>query len=95
MPVERQVRVTAGALAAAGGILALADPLFGLIPALVGSGLVWAGVTDSCALGLLMARLPYNRAAGCDVGVMVRALSEGTDPRAARDGQRPSAEIRR
>ena len=75
--LDRQVRMAAGTLAAAGGFFAmLVDPAFGLLPAVVGSGLVFAGVTDTCAMGVLLAKLPYNRAAGCDVGAAVRALAE-------------------
>ncbi len=78
MSLERQVRIAAGAMAATGGFLALlVNPLFAAIPAFVGSGLVFAGVTDSCALGMLIARLPYNRAASCDVPSTVRALAAG------------------
>jgi rhodanese-related sulfurtransferase len=80
MSLERQVRIAAGGLAATGGLLALlANPLFAAIPAFIGSGLVFAGITDTCAMGMLLARLPYNRAANCDVAGMVRALSNGTE----------------
>ena len=83
MSLERQVRIAAGALAATGGFLALfVHPLFAAIPAFVGSGLVFAGVTDTCAMGMLLARLPYNRAASCDVQTMVRALGTGAAPAA-------------
>ena len=76
--LERQVRIAAGALAAAGGALALAvNPLFALIPTFVGSGLLFAGVTDTCGMAMLLAKLPYNRAGTCDVGAMVRALARG------------------
>lgn len=76
MSLERQVRIAAGALAGAGGILALlVNPMFAAIPAFVGSGLVFAGVTDTCVMGMLIAKLPYNRSASCDVQTMVRALS--------------------
>lgn len=79
--LERQVRIAAGALAAAGGLLALAaNPLFALLPAFVGSGLVFAGATDTCAMGMALARLPYNRPATCDVDAMVRALKAGAAP---------------
>jgi rhodanese-related sulfurtransferase len=79
MSLERQVRIAAGTLAASGGLLALAiDPLFAAIPAFVGSGLVFAGLTDSCAMGMLLAKLPYNRRATCDVPAMVRALTAGS-----------------
>jgi rhodanese-related sulfurtransferase len=81
MSLERQVRIAAGALAATGGFLAiLVNPLFAALPALVGSGLVFAGVTDTCMLGMLLARLPYNRPATCDVPAMVRALTIGVPP---------------
>ena len=80
--LERQVRIGAGALAATGGVLALTvNPLFAILPAFVGSGLVFAGVTDICAMGMLFAKLPYNRPATCDVGAMVRALTAGSPPR--------------
>ena len=75
MSLERQVRIAAGALAATGGFLALfVNPYFAAIPAFIGSGLVFAGITDSCAMGMCIARLPHNRPASCDVPAMVRAL---------------------
>src|SRR5690606_3352512 len=81
MSLERQVRIAAGALAATGGFLALfVNPLFAAIPTFVGSGLVFAGVTDTCAMGMLIAKLPYNRPARCDVSAMVRALTAGATP---------------
>ena len=49
----------------------------------MGSGLVFAGVTDTCAMGMLLARLPYNRGASCDVPTMVHALAAGTAPTSA------------
>ena len=91
LSLERQVRIAAGSLAATGGILALAvNPLFALLPAFVGSGLVFAGVTDTCGMGMLLSRLPYNRPATCDVGAMVRALKTGAPP--AGPGRRSGAE---
>jgi rhodanese-related sulfurtransferase len=81
MSLERQVRIAAGALAATGGFLALlVNPLFAAIPAFVGSGLVFAGLTDTCAMGMVIAKLPYNRPASCDVPAMVRALTTGGAP---------------
>ncbi|GAC1483329.1 MAG: rhodanese-like domain-containing protein [Gemmatimonadaceae bacterium] len=79
--LERQVRVVAGALAATGGVLALlVNPLYAAIPAAVGSGLVFAGVTDTCAMGMLLTRLPYNRGASCDPAAVVRALTANGEP---------------
>jgi rhodanese-related sulfurtransferase len=79
--LERQVRILIGALVGTAGVLALTvAPLFAVVPALLGSALVITGVTDSCLLAMLLARLPYNRSANCDVSAMVRALTTGTTP---------------
>jgi len=75
MSLERQVRIAAGAMVAMGGMLALfVDPLFATIPAFVGTGLVFAGVTDTCALGMMLARLPYNRVSGGNIGAVLESL---------------------
>ena len=77
--LERQVRIIAGGLAATGGILALfVNPLFAILPAFMGSGLVFAGVTDTCTMAMLLSRLGYNRPAACDPAAAVRALAAGT-----------------
>lgn len=78
LSLERQVRIAAGALAATGGLLAaVLNPAFGWLAAFVGGGLVFAGLTDTCGMAMVLTRLPYNRPAACDVGAAVRALSEG------------------
>jgi glyoxylase-like metal-dependent hydrolase (beta-lactamase superfamily II)/rhodanese-related sulfurtransferase len=62
MSLERQVRIVAGTLASAGGVLAVVvSPWFGLVPAFVGAGLVYAGITDRCGMAMLLGKLPYNR----------------------------------
>lgn len=81
LSLERQVRIAAGSLAALGGLLALlVSPLFAILPAFVGGGLVFAGITDTCGMAMLLSRLPYNRPASCDVSAMVLALKNGTAP---------------
>ncbi len=81
MSLERQVRIVAGGLAAVGGVLALlVNPWFAALPAVIGSGLVFAGVTDTCTMAMLLAKLPYNRPPGRDVGLMVRELTAGQTP---------------
>jgi rhodanese-related sulfurtransferase len=79
MSLERQVRIAAGAMAAAGAIGALTlSPLFALVPAAIGSGLVFSGVTDTCAMAMVLAKLPYNRgAATCDTETIVRQFLAG------------------
>ena len=60
--LERQVRIAAGSLVLLGVLLGfLVHPvLFGL-SAFVGAGLVFAGVTGFCGMGLLLARMPWNQ----------------------------------
>lgn len=78
MSLERQVRIVAGFLSATGAVLALlVSPWFAAIPAVVGSGLLFAGLTDTCAMAMLLTRLPYNRVSTCDVASAVRALRTG------------------
>lgn len=60
--LERQVRIAAGTLVATGTALgAFLNPWFLVVPTFVGCGLVFAGVTDFCGMGLLLARAPWNR----------------------------------
>ena len=62
MSLERQVRVAAGSFVLLGVLLGwLVHPAFFGLSAFVGAGLVFAGVTDWCGMGLLIARMPWNR----------------------------------
>ncbi len=71
--LERQVRIAAGSLVLLGAILAWqVDFAFIGLSAFVGAGLVFAGITDTCGMGLLLARMPWNQcspnAASCQTG---------------------------
>jgi rhodanese-related sulfurtransferase len=60
--LERQVRIAAGLLVLLGVLLGwLVHPALIALSAFVGGGLVFAGVTDTCGMGLLLARMPWNR----------------------------------
>lgn len=61
--IERQVRIAAGSLVLVGvvGSLLIHPSLLG-ISAFVGAGLVFAGVTDWCGMGLLLMKMPWNKA---------------------------------
>jgi rhodanese-related sulfurtransferase len=62
--LERQVRIAAGSLVLLGVLLGvLAHPGFLGLAGFVGAGLVFAGITDTCGMGLLLARMPWNRRA--------------------------------
>lgn len=72
--LERQVRMLAGSIVALGAIGALTlSPWLAIVPAVIGSGLVFAGITDRCGMGMMLARLPYNQGARtCDTEAIVR-----------------------
>jgi rhodanese-related sulfurtransferase len=58
----RQVQIVAGSLVVIGTVLgAFVSPWFLILSGFVGSGLVFAGITDTCALGMLLAKMPWNQ----------------------------------
>lgn len=60
--LERQVRIAAGSLVLLGVTLGLlVHPYWFGLSAFVGAGLVFAGITDTCGMGMLLARMPWNR----------------------------------
>ncbi len=62
--LERQVRMTAGTIVMLGAVLGvLVHPYFMAVPAFVGGGLFYAGATNSCAMAMLLTKMPWNRAA--------------------------------
>jgi rhodanese-related sulfurtransferase len=61
--VERQVRIGAGTMVLLGVVLgSWVDPLWFFLSGFVGAGLIFAGITDWCGMGLLLAKMPWNQA---------------------------------
>ena len=59
--LERQVRIAAGFLVLLGSVLAFfVRPYFLILPAFVGAGLMFAGITDTCGMAMLLAKMPWN-----------------------------------
>lgn len=60
--LERQVRIAAGSLVLLGALLGwLVHPACVALSAFVGAGLVISGITDTCGMGLVLARVPWNQ----------------------------------
>ena len=60
--IERQVRFTAGLLVLAGVLLSFfVHPYFMLLSGLIGFGLALTAAIDWCAMGLVIAKMPWNR----------------------------------
>ena len=63
--LERQVRIAAGSLVLLGAAGSTYYPALIWLSAFVGAGLVFAGITNTCGMGMLLARMPWNQ---CDTG---------------------------
>jgi rhodanese-related sulfurtransferase len=62
--LPQQVQIVAGSLVLLSTILgALVSVWFLWLSGVVGAGLLYAGITSTCGLTMLLARLPYNRRA--------------------------------
>lgn len=60
--LERQVRIAAGLLVLIGSVLgAFVNPYWIGLSAFVGAGLTFAGITDTCGMGMMLARMPWNQ----------------------------------
>ncbi len=72
--LERQVRLAAGLLVALSILVSIVVPGAKWLAFAIGAGLTFAALTNTCAMGMLIARLPYNRGASCDVSKIVAQL---------------------
>src|SRR5262245_16245496 len=62
--LQRQVQIAPGTLVLLGTLLGvIVSPWFLLLSGVVGVGLVHAGVSGTCGMATLLARLPYNQRA--------------------------------
>jgi rhodanese-related sulfurtransferase len=60
--LERQVRFAAGLLVLTGLVLGVTlSPYFLLMTGFVGAGLMFSAATDTCAMGMALARMPWNK----------------------------------
>jgi rhodanese-related sulfurtransferase len=60
--LERQVRIAAGSLVLLGAVLGwFVHPAFIGLSAFVGAGLIFSGITDTCGMGMILARMPWNQ----------------------------------
>ncbi|HEX6248981.1 MAG TPA: rhodanese-like domain-containing protein [Nocardioidaceae bacterium] len=75
--LERQVRLGAGALVLTSILGSVAAPRLKWLAAGVGTGLIGAAVTNTCTMGMLLSKMPWNqRGAGCDVEEVIKSLVE-------------------
>ena len=80
--LERQVRIAAGSLVLLGAVLAWQiHPAFIGLSGFVGAGLIFAGITDTCGMGMMLARMPWNccneRSVSCDDIAQGNSVEDG------------------
>lgn len=72
--LERQVRLVAGSIVLSSVLGSIAAPKLKWVAAAIGAGLTTAALTNTCAMGMMLAKLPYNRGASCDADSVVAEL---------------------
>jgi rhodanese-related sulfurtransferase len=75
--IERQVRLVAGTVVFLAVMGSLLLPGLQYVAAALGAGLAIAALTNTCTMGMLLAKLPYNRGASCDLDTVVNRLRTG------------------
>jgi rhodanese-related sulfurtransferase len=81
--LERQVRLVAGSIVLVSILASVVVPAAKLVAAFIGAGLTFAAVTNTCAMGMLLGKLPYNRGVSCELDTIVGQLRDG-NPAASR-----------
>jgi len=79
--LERQVRLVAGLIVALSILVGVFVPGVQWVAFAIGAGLTVAALSNTCAMGILLSRLPYNRGPSCDAQTIVAQL---VDPARAR-----------
>lgn len=72
--LERQVRLVAGALVLIGIVVSVAWSPARYFSGMIGAGLMFAAITNTCAMGMALGKLPYNRGRSCDIDNAVSQL---------------------
>ncbi|MEU9318161.1 rhodanese-like domain-containing protein [Streptomyces sp. NPDC048295] len=72
--MERQVRLVAGSVVLATGLVGVFVPGTHLIGTAIGAGLTYAAVSNSCMMGVLLSKLPYNRGPRPDIRKVIAEL---------------------
>jgi rhodanese-related sulfurtransferase len=78
--LERQVRLVAGSIVVSSVLGSVVIPKLKWLAAAIGGGLTFAALTNTCAMGTALSKLPYNSGAGADIETIVAELSTKDQP---------------
>lgn len=73
--MDRQVRLVAGSIALAGILASTVVPKAKWVAGGIGAGLTFSAISNTCAMGNVLARLPYNRTDSCDIEAILTELN--------------------
>jgi rhodanese-related sulfurtransferase len=72
--LERQVRLVAGSIVLSSVVGSVAVPRLKWLAAAIGAGLTYAAISNTCAMGTALSKLPYNRGATSDAQSILSQL---------------------
>ncbi len=72
--MDRQVRLVAGSISLVGIIGSVFAPKAKWLAGAVATGLTFSAVSNTCAMGNALGKLPYNKGRGCDVEAVLREM---------------------
>ena len=74
--LERQVRLVAGSIVLSSVLGSVAVPRLKWLAAGIGAGLSYAAISNTCAMGTALSKLPYNRGADTDAETVLSRLAK-------------------
>lgn len=73
--LERQVRLVAGSIVLSSVLGSVAVPRLKWLAAAIGGGLSYAAISNTCAMGTALSKLPYNRGSETDTETILSRLA--------------------
>ncbi|MES9538547.1 MULTISPECIES: rhodanese-like domain-containing protein [unclassified Actinomadura] len=73
--LERQVRLVAGSIVLGSVLASTAVPRAKWVAGAIGGGLTFAALSNTCAMGMVLSKLPYNRGPKSDMSAILDALA--------------------
>lgn len=73
--LERQVRLVAGSIVLGSILTSTVFPRAKWVAAAIGGGLTFAALSNTCAMGMALAKLPYNRGPRTDLDTVLGSLA--------------------
>ncbi|MFT4773415.1 MAG: rhodanese-related sulfurtransferase [Ilumatobacter sp.] len=74
--MDRQVRLVAGSISLVGIVASLVAPKAKWLAGGVAAGLTFSAVSNTCAMGNALAKLPYNKGRGCDIDAVLTEMRQ-------------------